>query len=120
MSIHPGAQPGPLAGVAAFDPQDAKLKLHYGDGGEGDGGGVHSGQPGDDIDVGLAVASFAQFRNDVGAEHEHNEKAAGRASSRARGNSSLISASPGRDKASTMLRCRPVMRWYSSILSSTC
>src|SRR5271165_6704189 len=117
--IHPGAKPGPLEGIAPLDPKDAKLNLHEGDSGEVKGPGVHAGQPRDDVGVGFAVAGLAQLGNDVGIEYEHYEKSAGRARSRARGGSNSISASPGMDRASTMLRRLPVMRWYSSMVRRT-
>lgn len=90
--------------------QDADFDLRQSNGGKIESCGIQVSQRGNDVRVGLAITSRTQLGDNVGVEQEHHEKSAPRARSRERGGSNSKSASPGMDRASTMLRRLPVMR----------
>ncbi|MCY1557696.1 hypothetical protein D9M68_945660 [compost metagenome] len=104
MTIHPYAQSGALVRVPSLHQKDAKFQLHQCYHRYVELRGINAVEPRDDFDVGLAIAGFAQLRNHVGIEQEHQEKSAGRGKSRDRGGASSISDSPGIESAATMLR----------------
>lgn len=83
--------------------EDADFEFLHHDGGQIEAGSGHRTTPGIDATVGLASADLAHLEDNVGVEQEHQEKSAGRARSRERGNSISISSIPGGRPSSSMI-----------------